>query len=56
MRRPLASSKKLARALSAVRAEVAFWDRDRAFAPDLEAIRLQVERGDFVSFAGPLFA
>ena len=56
MRRPLATSQKLARAISAVRAEVAFWDRDRAFAPDLEVIRLQVERGDFVSFAGTLFA
>ncbi len=56
MRRPLATSQKLARALAAVRAEVAFWDRDRAFAPDLEVIRLQVERGDFVSFAGTLFA
>jgi histidine ammonia-lyase len=55
MRRPLATSEKLARALAAVRADVAFWDRDRAFAPDLEAIRLQVERGTFVSFVGSLF-
>ena len=29
------------------RARCRFWDRDRAFAPDLEAIRLQVERGEF---------
>ena len=28
-----------------------FWDRDRAFAPDLEAMRVRVERGDFVAFA-----
>ena len=54
LRRPLATSDKLARALAAIRAEVAFWDRDRAFAPDLEAIRLQVERGNFVSFVGAL--
>jgi len=56
MRRPLATSERLARAVAVVRSEVAYWDRDRAFAPDLEAIRLRVERGDFVSFAGSLFA
>ena len=56
MRRPLATSQKLAPRIALIRAEVAFWDRDRAFAPDLEAIRVQVERGDFVSFAGSLFA
>jgi len=38
-------------ALAMIRADVAFWDRDRAFAPDLEAIRLRVERGDFTAFA-----
>jgi histidine ammonia-lyase len=37
--------------MAAIRAEVPFWDRDRAFAPDLEAIRRRVEAGDFVSYA-----
>jgi histidine ammonia-lyase len=51
LRRPLATSPKLAAAIAMVRTDVAFWDRDRAFAPDLEAIRKRVERGDFVVFA-----
>jgi histidine ammonia-lyase len=51
LRRPLATSPKLADAMALVRAVVPFWDRDRAFAPDLEAIRLRVERGDFVPYA-----
>ena len=37
--------------MALIRADVAFWDRDRAFAPDLEAIRKRVERGDFAAFA-----
>jgi histidine ammonia-lyase len=37
--------------MALIRTDVGFWDRDRAFAPDLEAIRKRVERGDFVSFA-----
>ena len=51
LRRPLASSPRLAAAMAMVRADVRFWDRDRAFAPDLEAIRKRVERGDFVAYA-----
>ncbi len=51
LRKPLATSPPLRAALAMIRAEVAFWDRDRAFAPDLEAIRVRVERGDFVAFA-----
>ncbi len=50
LRRPLATSPPLAAAMALIRADVPFWDRDRAFAPDLEAIRLRVERGDFVAF------
>jgi histidine ammonia-lyase len=38
-------------AVALIRADVPFWDRDRAFAPDLEAIRIRVERGDFTPFA-----
>jgi len=51
LRRPVATSPKLAAAMALIRADARFWDRDRAFAPDLEAIRKRVERGDFVSFA-----
>jgi histidine ammonia-lyase len=51
LRRPLTTSPVLAGAMALVRADVPFWDRDRAFAPDLEAIRVRVERGDFVRFA-----
>ena len=51
LRRPVPTSPRLAAAMALIRADVRFWDRDRAFAPDLEAIRMRVERGDFVSFA-----
>ncbi len=54
LRKPLATSAPLARAMAAIRAAVPFWSRDRAFAPDLEAIRFRVERGDFVSFVPAL--
>ena len=50
LRRPLTTSRRLASAVAMVRADVAFWDRDRAFAPDLAAITKQVERGNFTSF------
>ncbi len=52
LRRPLDDIAASSRRRSAlIRADAAFWDRDRAFAPDLEAIRLRVERGDFVPYA-----
>ena len=51
LRKPLTTSPRLAEALALIRADVAFWDRDRAFAPDLDAIRVRVERGDFARFA-----
>jgi histidine ammonia-lyase len=54
-RAPLKTSQRLAEACAIVRAEAAFWDRDRAFAPDLAAMRRRVEAGDFLSFVGPLF-
>jgi histidine ammonia-lyase len=52
LRRPLKTSTKLARAIALIRSDVAFWDRDRAFAPDLEAIRRRVEGGEFTSYVG----
>ncbi len=47
LRRPLATSPALAKPHARIRASARFWDRDRAFAPDLGAIRSQVEAGDF---------
>ena len=52
MRRPLITSPRLVKAIAMIRADAAFWDRDRAFAPDLEAVRLRVERGDFGALVG----
>jgi histidine ammonia-lyase len=50
-RRPLATSPALQRAHAIVRECAAFWDRDRAFAPDLAAVKARVTRGDFTPFA-----
>ncbi len=47
MRLPLRSSPLLTEAIALVRRDAPFWDRDRAFAPDLEAVRTRVERGEF---------
>jgi histidine ammonia-lyase len=54
LRHPLTTSPRLAEAMAIVRGDVAFWDSDRIFAPDLEAMRRRVEAGDFVPLAGPL--
>jgi histidine ammonia-lyase len=51
MRRPLNTSGPLQQALAVVRGAAAFWDRDRAFAPDLAAMRERVEQGAFASLA-----
>ena len=52
LRKPLATSPALARAHALVRASAAYWAQDRAFAPDLAAIRARVEAGEFLAFAG----
>jgi histidine ammonia-lyase len=44
-RRPLRSAPPLERAHAHVRSRVAHWDRDRAFAPDLDAMRREIETG-----------
>jgi len=54
-RAPLTTSPQLAKAFALVRDKAAFWDRDRAFAPDLAAMRHSVEAGDFLPFVGSLF-
>jgi len=53
LRAPLATSPKLRDALRVVRAEVAFWERDRAFAPDLARAKVLVEGGTFDAFVAP---
>jgi histidine ammonia-lyase len=47
LRKPLATSLRLQRAHTLVRDCAAFWDRDRAFAPDLERMRTGVESDAF---------
>ena len=56
MRRPLVTSPTLQRAHALVRDTVAFWDVDRAFAPDLAALRARVEGGAFLPFIAPWLA
>ena len=51
LRKPLQTSATLVDAFALVREKAAFWDRDRAFAPDLAAMRARVEAGDFLRFA-----
>jgi histidine ammonia-lyase len=53
-RRPLRSSEALERARAMVRACAPFWDRDRAFAPDLAQVRRRVEAGEFLPFVPDL--
>jgi histidine ammonia-lyase len=49
-RKPLATSPRLTEALARVREEVAFYDHDRYFAPDIAAIQRLVEAGVFHRF------
>jgi histidine ammonia-lyase len=55
LRRPLPTSPLLRDAMTLVREKAAFWERDRAFAPDLRAIRARVEAGDFLRFVPQVF-
>ncbi|HEV8554253.1 MAG TPA: histidine ammonia-lyase [Casimicrobiaceae bacterium] len=54
LRAPLATSPRLQAALQLIRSVAAFWDRDRAFAPDLARVRALVERGEFTPFVGAM--
>jgi histidine ammonia-lyase len=54
-RRPLATSAALEQAHAQIRSVAAPWDRDRAFAPDLAAVRAQVEAGAYLAQVGALF-
>ena len=52
LRAPLQTSPRLQFALQRIRGEAAFWDRDRAFAPDLARMRSLVEQGAFEPMIG----
>jgi histidine ammonia-lyase len=56
MRKPLATSPTLARAHAMIRDTAWYWDKDRAFAPDLAAMRARVEAGEFMPFAPQVIA
>ena len=51
LRRPLASSPPLERAIARLRERVAFLDRDRLMAPDIEAAARMVREGAFADLA-----
>jgi histidine ammonia-lyase len=54
LRKPLLKSSRLQVAAAVVRDVAAFWDKDRAFAPDLAAMLGRVEAGAFDHFVAPL--
>lgn len=54
--RPLRTSGPLERAMAEIRAEVPAYDQDRYFAPDIEAARALIGRGELAAHAGPLWA
>ena len=51
LRAPLATSPALQGVIAGIRREAAFWERDRAFAPDLVRVKARVEEGAFMSSA-----
>ena len=53
-RKPLATSPALQEVLGLVRSRVPFYDRDRQFSPDIEAIKALVRTGAFNRFAADL--
>ena len=56
LRAPLSTSPTLRDAIALVRRDAAFWDRDRALAPDIEAVAARIERGEFLRFVPGLVA
>ncbi len=54
-RRPLKSSRVLEAAHAEIRSAVAFWDRDRCFADDLERINKVIDQGAFATSRTDLF-
>ena len=54
-RRPLKTSPRLREAQAMVRRCAPFYDRDRLFAPDIEAVAALIQDHAFVPFVGTLF-
>jgi histidine ammonia-lyase len=52
LRRPLKTSPTLEPVMAAIRKKAAFWDQDRAMAPDIEAVKGLIERGAFREASG----
>jgi len=52
MRRPLKTSPRLLPVMAAIRKKAAFWDQDRAMAPDIEAVKGLIEMGAFREASG----
>lgn len=52
-RRPLKSSAALEKAHALIRANVAFYDHDRHFAPDIAAAKQVIAGDDFLSLVPP---
>jgi histidine ammonia-lyase len=55
-RRPLETSPALREVLAEIRAVAPFYDRDRHFAPDIEAVKALITRGAFARHAAGLLA
>ncbi len=51
LRAPLKTSRRLQPALKAIRERVPFYEQDRFFAPDIEAIRIAVHQGVLAEFS-----
>jgi histidine ammonia-lyase len=56
LRAPLSTSPVLREAIALVRRDAAFWDRDRALAPEIEAVAARIERGEFLRLVPELLA
>ena len=56
LRAPVPTSAPLRQALARIRREAAFWERDRAFAPDLERVKMLVESGELGAPIGALLS
>ena len=48
--RPLKTSKILEEVMSTIRLQVPFYAKDRTFTPDIEAVKLMIQNGDFWHF------
>ena len=54
LRAPLATSGPLQSVIARLRREASFWERDRAFAPDMARVKTLIEGGEFDAMVGRL--